>query len=85
MSDTSGLPNTNSEGVPEEDDPARFQDRDAQSSEPDEDEPGQSGALTDEGSGASTAAEPSEPPPAGFDPARNPSNPDLVGNKEPPD
>lgn len=39
MSDTSGLPNTTSEGVPAEDDPTRFEggdgaDRDAQSAEP---------------------------------------------------
>ncbi|MFJ8895102.1 hypothetical protein ACIRCZ_10980 [Leifsonia sp. NPDC102414] len=54
MSDTSGLPNTDSNGVPAEEDPTRFEsgsgadaaDRDAQAKEPAETEdPGVSGAA----------------------------------------
>lgn len=50
MSDTSGLPNADDLGVPAEDQPERFErggrhsadaERDAQTAEPDEDEPGQ--------------------------------------------
>ena len=104
MSDTSGLPNTDSEGVPAEDKPERFEnggDRDAQAAEPAETEPGQSGVsepgetgIAPEGAEDVTTAdagggsEGAEPPPADFDPADNPSNPDLVSGadaSEPPD
>ena len=126
MSDTSGLPNTDAEGVPAEDKPERFEqgqgadatsdqdvagaeeagsdtgagadaDRDAQAAEPAETEPGQSGDVSEphetgvapEGAEDVTAADngtdQAEPPPADFDPADQPSNPDLVGNTEPPD
>ncbi|WP_374008974.1 hypothetical protein [Leifsonia sp. LS-T14] len=103
MSDTSGLPNTDAEGVPAEDQPERFEGgNDAQSSEPAETEQGQG-----EQSGTGDVSEPhetgiapegaedvtpadnggdqAEPPPADFDPADQPSNPDLVGHSEPPD
>jgi hypothetical protein len=62
MSDTSGLPNTDSNGVPAEEDPTRFEsgsgaaaaDRDAQDEEPAETEnPGVSGAAD---AGPDTAA-----------------------------
>jgi hypothetical protein len=78
MSDNRGLPNSNSEGVPEEDLPERFEESrdDPQASEPAETEPGQS---------ATTGGDEAEPPPADFDPAQNPSNPDLVKKPEPPD
>lgn len=66
MSDTSGLPDAEAQGVPVEDDPERF-------------EQGSSG------SGADRDSEGAEPPPAAFDPAQHPSNPDLVENDEPPD
>ncbi|WP_431278748.1 hypothetical protein [Leifsonia poae] len=69
MSDTSGLPNTNSEGVPEEDEPERFEGR-------------REGEGEAESAGDGAAA---EPPPADFDPAQNPSNPDLVGDAEQPE
>lgn len=102
MSDTSGLPNTDAEGVPAEDKPERFEegqggDRDAQAAEPAETDPGQSGdvsepgetGVTPEGAEDVTPAgggtDQAEPPPADFDPAKQPSNPDLVGNTEPPD
>jgi hypothetical protein len=126
MSDTSGLPNTDSEGVPAEDRPERFEgegvdtseedvaaaeddgsdnapggDRDAQAAEPAETESGQSGdgagvsapgetGVAPEGAEdvtteATTGSGTAEPPPADFDPAQQPSNPDLVGNTEPPD
>jgi hypothetical protein len=89
VSDTSGLPNADAQGVPVEDDPERFEadaqddasgaERDAQAAEPAETEQGQSDeGQSDEGQGA-------EPPPADFDPAQQPSNPDLVKNTEPPD
>ena len=104
MSDTSGLPNTNGEGVPAEDTPERFEEgRDAQSAEPAETEQGQSDDQSQSGgvsapqdtgiapegaedvtSGAD-GSEPAAPPPADFDPADQPSNPDLVGHSEPPD
>jgi hypothetical protein len=98
MSDTSGLPNTNAEGVPSEDQPERFengegqeqaQEEDAQAAEPAETEPGQ-GRTVPEGAedvteAATTGAEGAEPPPAEFDPAQQPSNPDLVDSTEPPD
>ncbi|KQR51208.1 hypothetical protein ASF88_18670 [Leifsonia sp. Leaf336] len=88
MSDTSGLPNTDQQGVPAEDDPERFEqganaagdgdgdgdERDAQAAEPAETEQGQG---EDEGGAV--------PPPADFDPAQQPSNPDMVKNVEPPD
>lgn len=82
MSDTSGLPNTDAQGVPAEDDPERFEqgasvagdERDAQAAEPAETEQGQ-----DQDQGGA------EPPPADFDPAQQPSNPDMVKNVEPPD
>jgi len=136
MSDTSGLPNTDAEGVPAEDKPERFEqgqgavdasqqdvagaeeagsdtaagaERDAQAAEPAETEPGQSGDASDgdASDGDSSVSEPhetgvapegaedvtaadngtgqAEPPPADFDPADQPSNPDLVGHSEPPD
>lgn len=113
MSDTSGLPNTDAQGVPIEDDPERFEggdggrssggasgDRDAQAAEPAETESGQSGevsapqetGITPEGAEDVTSADSgtdgAEPPPADFDPADQPSNPDLVAGKdasEPPD
>lgn len=114
MSDTSGLPNADGQGVPEEDKPERFEqggaaggERDAQASEPSEDEPGQ-GEEHGQGDGedapsaahetgvapegaedvttsSNTGADTAEPPPADFDPAQQPSNPDLVKNTEPPD
>jgi hypothetical protein len=93
MSDTSGLPGADNEGVPAEDRPERFQGDaqapDAQASEPAETEPGQS-ATTPEGAedvtdASTTGGESAEPPPADFDPAQQPSNPDLVKNTEPPD
>ncbi|MFF1876428.1 hypothetical protein [Leifsonia sp. NPDC058230] len=81
MSDNRGLPNVNSEGVPEEDIPERFEesDRDAQAAEPAETESGQSEDA------ASTDDDAAEPPPADFDPAQHPSNPDLVDNVDPPE
>ncbi|MGO4301762.1 hypothetical protein [Leifsonia sp. RAF41] len=100
MSDTSGLPNTDAEGVPEEDKPERFDDGDAQAAEPAETEPGQSGRVSEphetgiapEGAedvtDADNGGDQSAPPPADFDPADQPSNPDLVGDSnasEPPD
>ncbi len=110
MSDTSGLPNTDAEGVPAEEKPERFEedgsndaggDRDAQAAEPAETEAGQSGVsepgetgIAPEGAEDVTSAdagggtEGAEPPPADFDPAAHPSNPDLVsgtGASEPPD
>ncbi|SEI05990.1 MULTISPECIES: hypothetical protein [unclassified Leifsonia] len=115
MSDTSGLPNADAEGVPAEDRPERFEegaagdeqgaagdaegaagDRDAQAAEPAETEPGQAGDLTDPGAPATSPggaedvsaggeSDTAEPPPAGFDPADHPSNPDLVARTEPPD
>ncbi|MGO4534783.1 hypothetical protein [Leifsonia sp. 2MCAF36] len=97
MSDTSGLPNTDSEGVPAEDEPERFEDRDAQSAEPAVTEKGQQGSVSEphetgvapEGAEDVTEAEnggdQAAPPPADFDPADQPSNPDLVGHSEPPD
>ena len=84
MSDTSGLPNTDAQGVPAEDDPERFEqgaagagegdERDAQAAEP---------AETEQGQGEDQGG--AEPPPADFDPAEQPSNPDMVKNVEPPD
>ncbi|MDN4613377.1 hypothetical protein P5G50_02825 [Leifsonia sp. F6_8S_P_1B] len=143
MSDTSGLPNTDAEGVPAEEHPERFEqgpggasgtadapdtsesdvagaeedgsdtaagaERDAQAAEPAETESGQSGDTGAGGGGAgdrvsapgetgvapegaedvttaaTTGSDSAEPPPADFDPAQQPSNPDLVGNTEPPD
>lgn len=109
MSDTSGLPNTDAQGVPVEDDPERFErgggqtgagaDHDAQASEPAETEQGLSadggGRTTPEGAEDVTDAQTqnapgtdsggAEPPPADFDPAQQPSNPDMVKNVEPPD
>ncbi|HEY8281102.1 MAG TPA: hypothetical protein VIG28_01365 [Leifsonia sp.] len=100
MSDTSGLPNSDSEGVPAEDRPERFEDGqstqggerpdDAQAAEPAETEAGQGGATAPEGAedvttAETTGSESAEPPPADFDPAQQPSNPDLVKNTEPPD
>jgi hypothetical protein len=103
MSDTSGLPSADGEGIPAEDRPERFeqdaqaqdaqaqdaQAQDAQASEPAETEPGQ-GATTPQGAedvtdAPTTGSESAEPPPAEFDPAQQPSNPDLVKNTEPPD
>lgn len=127
MSDTSGLPNTDNEGVPREDDPSRFEgdERDAQAAEPAETEdpapadgqqadgqadgqqatgqqvPSQqadgrqatgqqaSGAQAEPdastGADATGGTDGAEPPPAEFDPAQNPSNPDLVDTTEAPD
>lgn len=114
MSDTSGLQNADSEGVPAENRPERFEggDHDAQASEPaDTSEPAEttgpaeqaeprreaddvSGAgetgVTPEGAddvtaGADRGGDGAEPPPAEFDPAQQPSNPDLVKGTEPPD
>lgn len=82
MSDTSGLPNTDAQGVPAEEDPQRFEGegegegRDVQSAEP---------AETEAGQGGTEGAEGAEAPPADFDPAQQPSNPDLVKGAEPPD
>lgn len=107
MSDTSGLPNADAQGVPAEDDPERFEqgaagagdDRDAQAAEPAETEQGQGGDDTGrtapEGAedvtnaqtqnAPATGSDGAEPPPADFDPAQQPSNPDMVKNVEPPD
>lgn len=96
MSDTSGLPNTDAQGVPAEDDPERFDeggDRDAQAAEPAETEQGQGGdadrtapeGAEDVTNAQTQNAEGAEPPPADFDPAQQPSNPDMVKNVEPPD
>ncbi|MFP3467089.1 hypothetical protein [Leifsonia sp. SIMBA_070] len=132
MSDTSGLPNTDAEGVPAEDKPERFEegqaavdtseedvaaaeddgsnntpggDRDAQAAEPAEtdagqantssvSEPGETGiapegaedvTAANAGTAADTGSDQPEAPPADFDPADQPSNPDLVGHSEPPD
>lgn len=127
MSDTSGLPNTDAEGVPAEDRPERFEqgqgavntseedvaaaeddgsdnapggDRDAQEAEPAETDAGQSGGVSAPGetgvapegaedvTTADTGTDQAEAPPADFDPADNPSNPDLVSGtdaSEPPD
>jgi hypothetical protein len=105
MSDTSGLPNTDAEGVPAEDKPERFEGgHDAQSAEPAETEQGQGEraptqtsdvsaphetGIAPEGAEDVTTADnggdQSAPPPADFDPAEQPSNPDLVGHVEPPD
>ena len=92
MSDVNGLPSVDSEGIPAEDRPERFeqnaQAQDAQASEPAETEPGQS-ATTPEGAdvtdASTTGTVSAAPPPADFDPAQQPSNPDLVKNTEPPD
>lgn len=109
MSDTSGLPNADGEGIPAEDQPERFEN--AQAAEPAETEPGQSGddgadtpssgdasstgdapatgtapeGAEDVTDASTTGGEAAEPPPADFDPAQQPSNPDLVKNTEPPD
>ena len=106
MSDTSGLPNTDAEGVPAEERPERFESgdetgggRDAQAGEPSEaeagqddagvSEPGETGVAPEGAEDVTTAAnsgsDTAEPPPADFDPAQQPSNPDLVKNTEPPD
>lgn len=98
MSDTSGLQNADAEGVPAEDQPERFEggDHDAQASEPAETGPGQDVSdagetgVTPEGAQdvtpeADQSGDGAEPPPAEFDPAQQPSNPDLVKNTEPPD
>ena len=95
MSDTSGLSNADAEGVPLEEDPARFQsegtraadaDRDAQAAEPDEDEPGQRDAARPDGAQrAGGADDGAEAPPADFDPAQNPSNPEMVRDIDQPD
>ncbi|WP_158867125.1 hypothetical protein [Leifsonia sp. AG29] len=106
MSDTSGLPNTDAEGVPAEERPERFESgnepdegRDAQAAEPSEreagqdeagvSEPGETGVAPEGAEDVTTAAnsgtQAAEPPPADFDPAQQPSNPDLVKNTEPPD
>lgn len=100
MSDTSGLQNADAEGVPAEDRPDRFESGantsgasnggaddsgDAQGvSAPDETGVTPDGAqdVTPE---ADRGGEGAEPPPAEFDPAQQPSNPDLVKNTEPPD
>lgn len=76
MSDTNGLPNTDAQGVPAEDDPERF-------------ERGPNEQGSDEQGSSAPAADRDEPgaeaPPADFDPAEQPSNPDLVSDEEPPD
>ncbi len=75
--------------------------RDAQEAEPPETAPGQGGDSQDVSAPHETGVSPegaedvttpattgdgtAEPPPADFDPAQQPSNPDLVGNTEPPD
>ena len=87
MSDTSGLPNTDSEGVPAEDRPERFEEGQGVS------EPGETGVAPEGAEDVTTAdadsgTEGAEPPPADFDPAADPSNPDLVSGtnaSEPPD
>ena len=87
-----------------EDKPERFEegggDRDAQAAEPAETEAGQSGDVSaphetgvapegaEDVTTADTGTGQSEPPPADFDPADHPSNPDLVSDadaSEPPD
>lgn len=75
-------------------------DRDAQAAEPTETEPGQSGDVSAPGetgvapegaedvTTADAGTDQAEPPPADFDPADHPSNPDLVSGtnaSEPPD
>src|SRR3954454_1275837 len=73
MSDTSGLPNTNGEGVPAEDTPERFEEgRDAQSAEPAETEQGQSddqsrsgGVSAPQDTGIAPAPRPPGAPPGG--------------------
>lgn len=78
--------------------PADSGDRDAQAAEPAETDAGQSGdvsapgetGVAPEGAEDVTTAdtEPAQAPPADFDPADNPSNPDLVSGtdaSEPPD
>lgn len=98
MSDTSGLPNSDSEGVPAEEDPSRFVSggsaRDSQA-EDTADNAGADNADADTGAqdepdpttgtAASTGTDGAEPPPAELDPAQNPSNPDLVDTTEAPD
>lgn len=66
MSDTAGLSNADDRGVPAQEQPERFEREPAQKQE----------APVDTGrEGTDTG---SEPPPADFDPAERPSNPDLV-------
>jgi hypothetical protein len=115
MSDTSGLPNADGQGVPAEDRPERFEDgaggraaagHGADAPEPSDRAP-REGAEQRGGHGdgpsaphdtgvvpegaedvtasAASGSDGAEPPPADFDPAQQPSNPDLVKNTEPPD
>ncbi|UAJ79385.1 hypothetical protein IT072_19715 [Leifsonia sp. ZF2019] len=74
---------------------------DAQAAEPPETAPGEDGTSDDVSEPGETGVSPegaqdvttadttggdaAEPPPADFDPAQQPSNPDLVQNTEPPD
>ncbi len=101
MSDTSGLPNTDSEGVPAEDRPERFEEGAQQNPTGDGaqgaqvgretgdqaggDDSGDTGGAASTESAGDTDTDAPEPPPAEFDPAQQPSNPDLVKNVEPPD
>lgn len=75
MSDTSGLSNADAEGVPLEEDPARFQSEGAQRAG-DADRGAQAAESDDDGA---------EAPPADFDPAENPSNPEMVRDIDQPD
>lgn len=81
MSDTSGLPNTDDEGVPKDNDPERFE----ETSGRDADRGGQAEPDPTTGTDASKGTDGAEPPPAEFDPAQKPSNPDLVDTSEAPD
>jgi hypothetical protein len=92
MSDTSGLPNADAEGVPAEDHPERFEEgAGAQGSDSDDVSAAGDTGVTPQGAedvtpeAGDTGTDQSEPPPADFDPADNPSNDDLVDTVEPPD
>lgn len=81
MSDTSGLQGADAEGVPAEERPERFEGGDETGVTPE----GREDVTPPADAPASEGAEGAEPPPAEFDPAQQPSNPDLVEHVEPPD
>lgn len=70
MSTTNGESNADPEAVPVDNRPERF--LDAQAQEPADTEPGQRGSAE--------SVDPAAPPSADFDPAEEPSNPELVGS-----
>lgn len=90
-----------SEGTGDTDGTGDADGRDVQEAEPPETAPGQGGGDQDVSAPGETGVSPegaedvttaattgdgsAEPPPADFDPAQQPSNPDLVAHTEPPD